>query len=175
MKRISLVLVLALQACSTTGNAPKGNEMKVDFVAGYSGEDRVIVADDNASIHSDRDAVKEYSSTVNVLNVSRQEVNGDLSGLAMCRRKKAEVKGVDVAVGPLSVPCMTKVVMDHERAGTDLMQVKGKLVLRKKDDFKARLEEANACVDQMNDIRSKAREAYMLEGCAKVMEASITH
>jgi hypothetical protein len=63
---------------------------------------------------------------------------------------------------------MKKVVTDREKAGDDLMQVNGKLVLRKKEDFKSRLEEARACLDQMTGVRDKSRESYMLDECDKI-------
>lgn len=163
-----LVPVLMFIRCSTTSNnAAKHEEIKYDYVAGYSGDDQIIVKDESASIHSDRDAVGEYTTTVSTINGERQRVEADLAGLALCRKAKAEVKGVLVKEGPLNVPCMKKVVMDRERAGEDLMQVKGKLVLRKKDDFKSRLDEARACLDESVAARDRAREDYMLEGCDK--------
>jgi len=173
--KIVLVSITVLSGCSTTsGNAPKSSEVKVDFVAGYSGEDRIIVSDDNAMVHSDRNAVREYTSTVDTINLARQAVEGDLVGLALCRKYKAEQKDIVVKEGPMSVPCMKKVVLDHDRAGNDLVQVNGKLVLRKKDDFKSRIEEARACLDTFTEIRDQSREAYMLEGCRKVL-ADVNH
>jgi len=157
--------VLVVSSCSTTGNASKQKEEKYDYVGGYSGEDKVIVKDDQASIHSDRNAVSEYTKTVDTINAERQKVEGDLAGLALCRRKKARAKGVEVQEGPLTVPCMRKVVLDRDKSGEDLMQVNGKLVLRKKDDFKSMLEESRACLEQMVNMREKARESYMLEDC----------
>jgi hypothetical protein len=157
-----------ITSCSTPGNAPKEKEEKYDFVGGYTGDDRVIVSGDSASLHSDRNAVAEYTKTVDTINAERQKVESDLSGLALCRRTKARAKDVEVEEGPLNIPCMKKVVTDRERAGDDLVQVKGKLVLRKKEDFKARLDEARACLDQMVSVRDKARESYMLEECSKV-------
>jgi hypothetical protein len=158
--------LLSVQSgCSTMGNASKQKEETFDYVGGYSGEDKVIVKDDQASIHSDRNAVYEYTKTVDTINAERQKVEGDLAGLALCRRKKARAKGVEVQEGPLTVPCMRKVVLDRDKAGDDLMQVNGKLVLRKKDDFKARLDESRACLEQMVNMRDKARESYMLEEC----------
>lgn len=168
MKILALaVFALMFVRCSTTGNAEKNSEMKYDYVAGYAGDDQVIVQGDNASIHSDRSAVSEYTTTVNTINADRQRIEGDLAGLAMCRKAKAEAKGILVKEGPLSVPCMKKVVTDRDRAGDDLIQVKGKLVLRKKDDFKSRLDAARACLDEAVAVRDKAREDYMLEGCDK--------
>jgi len=160
--------MMILGSCSTTPkNAKEQEEVKYDYVAGYSGDDKVIVEGENASIHSDRDAVHEYTVTVNSINADRQRIESDLAGLALCRKAKSEAKGILVKEGPLSVPCMKKVVMDRERAGEDLMQVKGKLVLRKKDDFKTRLDASRACLDEINAVRDKAREDYMLEGCDK--------
>jgi hypothetical protein len=156
-----------VSGCSSTGNASKQKEETYDYVGGYSGEDKIIVKDDQASIHSDRGAVSEYTKTVDTINFERQKVEGDLAGLAICRRNKARAKGIDVQEGPLTVPCMKKVVTDRDRAGDDLMQVKGKLVLRKKDDFKSRLDESRACLEQMVNVAEKARESYMLEECDK--------
>ena len=168
---IAGILIAFIAGCTTTSNnAPKNTEMKVDSVAGYSGRDRVIVSEDNALIHSDRDAVREYTQTVDTINNSRQAVEADLTDLVLCRKKKAEIKGIAVKEGPMTVPCMEKVVVDRDRSGEDLMQVNGKLVLRKKDDFKGRLEESRTCLDQMNSIRDKARQDYMLEGCRAVMQ-----
>lgn len=160
----------AFSSCSTPGNAPKAKEEKYDFVGGYSGDDRVLVKGDNAELQSDRNAVAEYTKTVDTINAERQKVESDLAGLALCRRTKAREKGVEVEEGPLTVPCMKKVVTDRERAGDDLVQVKGKLVLRKKEDFKARLDEARACLDQMISVRDKARESYMLDECSKLQK-----
>lgn len=160
----------SISSCSSTGNAPKEKEEKYDFVGGYSGDDRVIVKGDSASLHSDRNAVAEYTKTVDTINAERQKVESDLAGLALCRRTKAREKGVEVEEGPLTIPCMKKVVTDREKAGDDLMQVNGRLVLRKKDDFKARLEEARACLDQMISVRDKSRESYMLDECAKLQK-----
>ena len=168
---LAISLTAGLSGCSTNGNAPNNSEIKPDFVAGYSGEDRVIVTDDNASIHSDRDAVREYTSTVNTINGSRQAVDSDLVGLVLCRKFKAEGQNMLIKEGPMTVPCMQKVVLARDRAGTDLIQVNGKLVLRKKDDFKSRLDEAHACLDQMVEVRDKARQDYMLERCSVVIDA----
>lgn len=165
---LAFYMGVTLYGCSTPGNAPKNKEEKYDFVGGYSGEDRVIVKGDNAAIQSDRDAVAEYTKTIDTINAERQKVESDLAGLALCRRSKAREKGVEVEEGPLTIPCMKKVVTDRERAGDDLMQVNGKLVLRKKEDFKARLEESRACLDQMVSVRDKARESYMIDECAKL-------
>ena len=162
---IFLPILCTLSACSSSGNASKNSEVKYDYVAGYSGEDKVIITDDNASIHSDRDAVKEYTLAVDTINGERQRVEGDLAGLVLCRKKQAAAKGITVPVGPLTVPCMEKAVMERDRAGEDLMQVQGKLVLRKKDDFKARLDESRSCLAQVVSVRDKARQDYMLEGC----------
>jgi hypothetical protein len=169
---ISTVLVASLTSCAT-GNAPKNSEIKYDFVAGYSGEDKVIVADDSASVYSDRDAVREYTVTVDTINGERQRVEGDLAGLALCRRDQAAAKGVAVQHGPLTIACMKKVVTERDRAGEDLMQVKGKLVLRKKDDFKARLDEARSCLDQLISVRDKSRQDYMLEDCSRKHVVSV--
>ena len=172
--RFSLGMALAcymsfmFSSCSTPGNAAKQKEEKYDFVGGYSGDDKVIVQDDKASLHSDRNAVAEYTKTVDTINGERQRVEADLTGLALCRRAKARDKGVDVQEGPLTIPCMKKVVNDRDKAGEDLVQVSGKLVLRKKDDFKARLDESRTCLEQVNNARDKARESYMLEECEKV-------
>lgn len=164
----ALPLIGAIVGCTSTGkNAKEESAISYDYVAGRTGEDQVIVKDENASIHSDRDAVNEYTTTVNVINADRQRVESDLAGLALCRKANAEAKGVFVKEGPLTVPCMKKVVQDREKSGEDLIQVDGKLVLRKKDDFKARLEEATACLREANAVRDKAREDYMLEGCDK--------
>jgi hypothetical protein len=160
----------SITSCSTSGNAPKEKEEKYDFVGGYTGDDRVIVKGDSASLQSDRNAVAEYTKTVDTINAERQKVESDLAGLALCRRTKAREKGVEVEEGPLSIPCMKKVVNDREKAGDDLMQVNGKLVLRKKEDFKARLEESRACLDQMISVRDKSRESYMLDECAKLQK-----
>lgn len=167
------VATIMFVRCSTTGNAEKNSEMKYDYVAGYSGDDQVIVQGDNAAIHSDRSAVNEYTTTVNTINADRQRIESDLAGLALCRKAKSEAKGILVKEGPLSVPCMKKVVMDRDRAGDDLIQVKGKLVLRKKDDFKARLDSARACLDESVAVRDKAREDYMLEGCDKPIVSNV--
>lgn len=166
---------LAIASCSTTEkNAKEQPEVKYDYIAGYSGDDKVIVEGENATIHSDRDAVAEYTTTVSTINGERQRVEADLAGLALCRKARAEAKGILVKEGPLAVPCMKKVVVDRERAGEDLMQVKGKLVLRKKDDFKARLDEARACLNESNNARDRAREDYMLEGCDRPIPAAST-
>jgi hypothetical protein len=160
-----VILALAISACTSTGNASKNSEVKYDYVAGYSGDDKVIVKDDNASIHSDRDAVREYTLTVDTISGERQRIEGDLASLVLCRKEQAEAKGVAVEPGPLTLPCMEKVVTDRDRVGDDMMQVNGKLVLRKKDDFKARLDESHTCLTQLVSVRSKARQDYMLEGC----------
>lgn len=167
---IAMLVGGSITACSTPGNAPKEKEEKYDFVGGYTGDDRVIVKGDSASLHSDRNAVAEYTKTVDTINAERQKVESDLACLALCRRSKAREKGVDVEEGPLTIPCMKKVVTDREKAGDDLMQVNGKLVLRKKDDFKARLEEARSCLDQMISVRDKSRESYMLDECSKLQK-----
>lgn len=175
MRILCLMVIAALTAkCSSTGNAEKNSEVKYDYVAGYSGDDKVIVKDDNASIHSDRDAVTEYTRTVGAINGDRQKIESDLAGLALCRKAQAAAKGIVVKEGPLTVPCMKKVVVDRDRAGEDLIQVKGKLVLRKKDDFKARLDEARACLEEAVAARDKAREDYMLEECDRPITASAT-
>jgi hypothetical protein len=165
---LTALVGVSLSGCSTPGNAPKQKEEKYDFVGGYTGDDRVIVKGDSATLHSDRNAVAEYTKTVDTINAERQKVESDLAGLALCRRTKAREKGVEVEEGPLTVPCMKKVVTDREKAGEDLMQVNGKLVLRKKEDFKSRLDEARACLDQMTSVRDKSRESYMLDECDKV-------
>ncbi len=164
---VVLTSMVVFQSCTTTGNARKEDKMEFDYVAGYSGDDKVIVKDDKASVHSDRDAVGEYTKTVDTINNQRQLVEGDLVGLNRCRQKTAEDKGMQVSDGPLTVDCMETVVNKRDRAGEDLIQVEGKLVLRKTDDFKARFEEARNCLDQMVRIRDMARKSYNLEGCGK--------
>lgn len=169
MKKTVLWAILpavAFLRCSTTEkNAKEKEEVKFDYIAGYSGDDKVIVTGENAEIHSDRDAVYEYTTTVSAIDGERQRIESDLAGLALCRKARSEIKGIFVKEGPLNVPCMRKVVVDRERSGEELMQVNGKLVLRKKDDFKARLDEARACLAESVNIRDRAREDYMLEGC----------
>ena len=172
MKFYLVPVMLAVAACSSSGNAPKNSEIKYDYVAGYAGEDKVIVNDDSASVYSDRDAVREYTQTVDAINGERQRVEGDLAGLVLCRKQQAAIKGIVVPPGPLTVPCMEKVVTDRDRSGEDLMQVKGKLVLRKKGDFKERLDESKACLAQVVSVRDKARQDYMLEDCESTAKTS---
>jgi hypothetical protein len=164
---IGSAVVLVSVSCTTTGNAKKEEKMEYDYVAGNTGGDKVIVKDDNAIVHSDRDAVNEYTRTVDTINNQRQLVESDLVGLNKCRQRRAEEKGVAVSDGPLSVDCMEDVVNKRDRAGNDLVQVDGKLVLRKKDDFKTRYDEAKTCLDQMIHVRDMARKSYNLEGCDK--------
>lgn len=151
--------------CTTTGNAPKGEEVKYDYVAGYTGDDKVIVSDDDATLHSDRDAVAEYTKTVDTINSQRQLVEADLFGINACRKRAAAAKKMKISDAPLKVECMAEVVNKRDSAGGDLVQVNGKLVLRKKDDFKARLEEAQSCLTQMIRVRDMARESYNNENC----------
>ncbi|MCX6117566.1 MAG: hypothetical protein NT027_08500 [Proteobacteria bacterium] len=167
--KIALIATSAfiLNSCTTTGNARKEEKVEYDYVAGRSGEDQVIVKDDNASVHSDRDAVTEYTKTVDTINNQRQLVESDLVGLNRCRMKNAEEKGIQVSEGQLTVDCMETVVNKRDRAGEDLVQVDGKLVLRKTDDFKARFEEARNCLNQMVRVRDMARKSYNSEGCGK--------
>lgn len=170
MKRFVMLATAATvyvsAGCSTPGNAKKAEEVKYDYVAGQSGADKVIVTDDNASLHSDRDAVKEYSQTVDTINNQRQLVENDLIDINRCRKKVAALKGGQISDGPVKVDCMAEVVRQRDRAGDDLVQVEGKLVLRKKDDFKTRYDEAKTCLDQMVRVRDMARESYNAEDCA---------
>jgi hypothetical protein len=170
MKRNLSILIFAAASvcfvgCTTTGNAPKGEDVKYDYVAGYAGEDKVLVSDDDATLHSDRDAVAEYTKTVDTINSQRQLVEADLFGINACRKRAAAEKKMKVSDAPLKVECMAEVVNKRDSAGGDLVQVNGKLVLRKKDDFKARLEEAQSCLTQMIRVRDMARESYNNEDC----------
>ncbi|MCX6124155.1 MAG: hypothetical protein NTV34_05320, partial [Proteobacteria bacterium] len=103
---IFFVLLAHASSCSTPGNAKKAEELKYDFVAGHTGEDRVIVSGDNASLTSDRNAVQEYTKTVDTINDQRQIIEGDLVGLNNCRKRNAAAKNIQLTDAPTKLDCM---------------------------------------------------------------------
>lgn len=163
----ALSSVVIFNSCTSPGNAKKVEEVKYDYEAGRSGEDKVLLKDDNAIVHSDRNAVQEYNKTVDLINNQRQVVEGDLVALNTCRKRQAAAKNMQVSEGQLKVECMAEVVKRRDSAGTDLVQLNGKLVLRKQDDFKERYDQATSCLDQMTRVRDMAREAFNTEDCDK--------
>lgn len=164
--------LFVIQGCSTKGNVRDAEEVKVDYVAGSAGEDKIIKSEGGAFMYSDRPAVQNYNITVDAIEHS--SIEGDVSAWAACQRALNSKRNAYSNVSDNAPPCRDKVIEERYKAGTDMMDAKGKLVVRKKIDFNAANQDAQTCLDTIIALQKDVRKKYHAENCDQVLKDAKT-
>lgn len=170
--RISSIALLSstaiiFTACSTNGPIKEAEEIKVDYVAGSTGDDKVIKSGNNAYMYSDRPAVLNYNITVDAIEHS--SIEGDVSAWASCQRAMNSKRKAYAEVSDNAPSCRDRVIEERSRAGGDLVDANGKLVIRKKVDFNAALNDAQACLDEIVKVQRDIKKKYHANDCEDVI------
>ena len=160
--------MVMIQGCSTKGNVREAEEVKVDYVAGSVGDDKIIKSEGGAFMYSDRPAVQNYNITVDAIEHS--SIEGDVAAWAACQRAINSKRNAYSDVSDNAPPCRDKVLEERQKAGTDMMDSKGKLVVRKKIDFNLANQDAQTCLDTIITLQKQVRKKYHAENCDKVLK-----
>lgn len=176
IKFVSGLLPLAMfmiQGCSgPKGNIQQAEAVKVDYVAGSAGEDKVIKSEGSAYLYSDRNAVQNYNITVDAIEHS--SIEGDVSAWASCQRLMNAKRNAYADVSDNAPPCRDKVIEERSKAGSDLVEAGGKLVVRKKVDFNAAQQDAQSCLDEITKVQKDIRKKYHAASCDDVIKEAAT-
>ena len=159
--------MVIIQGCSTKGNIREAEDVKVDYVAGSTGDDKVIKSEGSAFMYSDRPAVLNYNITVDAIEHS--SVEGDVSAWATCQRAMNAKRGAYAEVSDNAPPCRDKVLENRNKAGGDLVDSGGKLVVRKKVDFNLAQQDAQSCLDEIVKVQRDVNKKYHAAGCDDVI------
>lgn len=166
------VALLVIQGCSTKGNVRQAEEVKVDYVAGSAGEDKIIKSDGNAFMFSDRPAVQNYNITVDAIEHS--SIEGDVAAWAACQRAINSKRSTYSDISDSAPPCRDKVIQERHKAGTDMVDAQGKLVVRKKIDFNLANQDAQTCLDTIIVLQKDVKKKYHAANCDQVLKDSKT-
>lgn len=166
------IAMFVIQGCSTKGNVREAEEVKVDYVAGSVGDDKVIKSEGGAFMYSDRPAVQNYNITVDAIEHS--SIEGDVSAWAACQRAINSKRNAFADVSDNAPPCRDKVLEERHKAGSDMLDSKGKLVVRKKIDFNMANQDAQTCLDTIIALQKDVRKKYHAANCDQVLKDAKT-
>jgi hypothetical protein len=166
------VAVMVIQGCTNKDKVRQAEEVKVDYVAGSTGDDKVIKSEGNAFMYSDRPAVQNYNITVDAIEHST--VEGDVAAWAACQRAINKKRQTYADISDNAPPCRDKVIQERHRAGTDMVDAQGKLVVRKKIDFNLANQDAQTCLDTIIALQKDLKKKYSAESCAQILKDART-
>jgi hypothetical protein len=164
---LASLVVLVTASCATKPTVREAEEIDIDYVAGSTGDDKVIKSDGGAYMYSDRPAVQNYNTTVDAIEHS--SVEGDVAAWAACQRALNAKRNVHSDVSDAAPPCRDKVIQERHKAGTDMVDAQGKLVVRKKIDFTAANQDAQTCLDTIIVLQKELKKKYHAENCDDVL------